>query len=448
MNAHDSMDPCEIGPASLFDMQELLDERTLETVIASDRVVESQYRPARKVRIVELTFTSQHWKGLVWKHPARIYVPDNYDGTGVAGIIGTEKQFFDSNEWHRRTIPGTDLNTEAEYAECTALDLGIPVMIFSNPADEPFGMNESDFTGYALKKLLETGDMTWNGYYPIAKAYLRAITLLGSLDGIRSRRAMLLGNSKRGFAVCIATGVDPERVAGIVACGFHGGNTLYHLSRKFAEFGPEVGGPSEDAWGKRSGPGFQGADVVLRGINNPTGFRMLTHFDPYIWRHQIKSAYLVALGTNDEFFALGTPNSMMTEMSGDKGYLAIDNVQHTWVSEKHLSAWRMWLAHTFLGRRIPTIEAQGQVRNGKLEVTARIGTDTSAPTVKLFYSHNKPTLDWRAAQWHSVPMVQAGDQFAAAIAIKDGSRTAWYVEVSDDGIGGRGHISSLIEILG
>ncbi|RWA51026.1 hypothetical protein AU476_26295 [Cupriavidus sp. UYMSc13B] len=29
---------------------------------------------------------------------------------------------------------------------------------------------------------------------------------------------------------------------------------------------------------------------------------MLTHFDPYMWRKQMRSSFLVALGTNDEFF--------------------------------------------------------------------------------------------------------------------------------------------------
>lgn len=60
---------------------------------------------------------------------------------------------------------------------------------------------------------METGDLTWNGYYPIAMAYLRAITLMHALPGVRTERAVLMGCSKRGVAVSIATGVDPDRVA-------------------------------------------------------------------------------------------------------------------------------------------------------------------------------------------------------------------------------------------
>ncbi len=46
-------------------------------------------------------------------------MPDGYQGGGNAGIIGTEPQFFDEPAWPRHIIPGTDLYTEAEYAEGT-----------------------------------------------------------------------------------------------------------------------------------------------------------------------------------------------------------------------------------------------------------------------------------------------------------------------------------------
>ncbi|WP_175835445.1 PhoPQ-activated protein PqaA family protein [Burkholderia anthina] len=439
---HMLMDPEQgLGPAVFFDRAELLDESTLAPAIVSDLVRESRYRAGRRVRVVELTFTSQQWQGLVWRHPARIYVPDGYDGDGAAGIIGTERQCFEHGEWARRTIPGTTLDTEGEYAEGTALDLGMPVMIFANPADCPFGLDESDFTGHALKRMLETGDLTWNGYYPIAKAYLRAITLLHSLAGIGTKRAVLLGHSKRGVGVAIASGADPERVAGVMVCGYHGGNNLYHLATKFAEFGPHVAGPSET----RAGPGFQGAETALRALNNPVGFRMLMHFDPYLWRDRIQAAYLVALGTNDEFFALGAPNSMMTEMQGDKAYLAIDNVRHSWVSAKHLAAWRMWLARTFAGRRVPGMPVvRHETAGDRLAVVARVES-TLASGVSLFHAFHPVSQDWRTATWQSTPMVARDGEWHAALQLRPGYNLAWYVEVEHGGAGGTGYVSSLVQ---
>ncbi|MGH2521623.1 MAG: PhoPQ-activated protein PqaA family protein [Anaerolineales bacterium] len=431
----------EVGPAKFFDMKEILDENTLNAVIARDHVVPSAARPGKNVRIIELNFTSQNWKELVWKHPARIYVPDGYQGGGNAGIIGTERQFFDDPNWPRRTIPGSGQSTEAEYAEGSAIDLGMPIMMFANPAEDYWGMGESDMTGHTLKKALETGDLTWSGYYPIVKSYLRAITLLHSLPGVRTERTVIMGCSKRGYAVSIATGVDPDRVAGIMATCYPGGNSLYFVAKKFAEFGPDVAGPSR----KREGPGFQPAEQLLRSLNSPVGFQMLTHFDPYMWRNKIKSSFLVAMGTNDEFFALGTPNSMLKEMSGDKGFLAVDNLQHSWVSQKHLAAWRMWLAHTFLGRVIPKVEAKGVVEANNLVVTAKVSADAAPVGVRLFYAYSKASVDWRAAKWESMALAAADGTYTARLPRKDGHKLAYYVEVEDTGKGGTGYISSLVE---
>ena len=433
----------DIGPAKYFDMKKILDESTLDTAIVKDRVLPSKVRPGKNVRVIELKFTSQNWHGMVWRHPARIYVPDGYKGGGNAGIFGTGRLFFDDPASPGHTIPGTQLNTEEQFAEATAIDLDLPIMIFSDPPEDFQGMDENDLMGFALKKLIATGDFTWDGYSAIATGYLRAITLLHSLPGVQAERAVLTGCSKRGVAVGLATGIDPARVAGVMTACYQGGNQLYALARKFAEFGPDVRGPAR----QRTGPGFQPAESVLRSLNNPIGLEYLSHFDPYMWRNNMKSNYLVTLGTNDEFFALGAANSMQKEMSGNRAFLAIDNTPHMSISQKHLAAWRMWLAHTFLNRSIPTVEAKGVADADQLVVSAKLNMQTQLVGVKLFYSYNQVTSDWRAAKWQSMPMSSSDGGYSARLPIKDGKKIGYYVEVEDTGVGGTGYVSSLEEIF-
>jgi len=77
---------------------------------------------------------------------------------------------------------------------------------------------------------------------------------------------------------------------------------------KFAQLGPDIGGPAEE----RMGPGYQSALALLRGFNTPIGLKMIAAYDPYIWRDRIRASFLVAIGTNDEFYGLGAPNEMMS----------------------------------------------------------------------------------------------------------------------------------------
>jgi PhoPQ-activated pathogenicity-related protein len=439
----DYLDYRFVGPASYFDLGEIRDPSTLDLEVQLDLVMDSRARPGKKVRKIQLAFTSQNWHGSVWRHPARIYLPPDLKSGANAGIIATHRRFFDAEVASRHKIPGTDKYTEEEYAEGTALDLGVPIMIFSNPPGRIFNLDESDLMGYAIEMAKKEKDASWFGYLPITTAYLRAITVLSSINGINTERAVLLGNSKRGMAVCLATGTRDSRVAGIMGTGISGGNSLYGLATKFASFGPDVSGPEE----KRAGPGFQPAERVLESINSPAGFLGIMAFDPYIFRKKIKAAYFIAVGTNDEFFALGAPNGMMGHLDGDKAFLYIDNLRHTWVSNKHLAAWNMWLAHMFYGRTLPSIQANFGRSNHVLTVAADVSTPNRLDGVRLYFAYNR-SLDWRAAQWESVSMQQKNGQYEAVLEEKADHNVAFYVEAEDyHDKGGSGFTSSLVEII-
>ncbi|TFG17940.1 MAG: hypothetical protein EU533_08020, partial [Promethearchaeota archaeon] len=310
-----------VGPSKFFILKEIYDKTTLDIQVSRDEIIESKIRQDKKFRFMDLIFTSQNWHDSIWKHRARIYIPENYLNDGNVGIIGAHMDFVPEKNYivggdaaknmphlARGTILGSEnLGTEAEFYEGTALDLGIPIMLFNTPGDIIFGLDESDLMGYGLKRLGETFDLSWFPYLPIVKSYLRAITLLQSIPEIQAQRAVLFGNSKRGVSVSIATGVDPDRIAGIFCTGAHGGNTLYMTLMKFAQLGPNVGGPAVE----RMGPGFLPAERLLEILNSPAGFFLLMTFDPYIWRQQIKSSFMIAIGTNDEFTGLGAPDGMI-----------------------------------------------------------------------------------------------------------------------------------------
>ncbi len=141
-----------LGPAGLFDMAEILDPNTLAIDISEDTELESKARKGKRVRRIQLKFTSQDWHGFLWNHRARIYVPTDYRGDGYVGIIGTCCE-FEVPGHERKRIPGTELDTEAEYAEGTAIDLRILMMFFSTPGEEINGMfNSGNYRVILLQK--------------------------------------------------------------------------------------------------------------------------------------------------------------------------------------------------------------------------------------------------------------------------------------------------------
>jgi PhoPQ-activated pathogenicity-related protein len=430
-----------LGPASFFDMSEILEGASLKIDIQSDGVVSSRVRTEKRVRVIRLSFISQIWHGFTWKHQARIYLPVNHTLREHVGIIGTNKLFAQPGD-KREFIPGTGLRSEDEFAEGSALDLNIPIMIFSTPDEGMDDLDESDLMGFGMQNLMATGDLTWSGYYAIAKSYLRAITLMQIHPDIRAEKAVLLGCSKRGLAVSICAGADPGRVAGVMITCFPGGNLLGMAANKYKAFGPEISGPLQS----KTGPGFQPPKVQLRTLNNPVGFGYLMAFDPYLWRDQIKAAYLVAIGTNDEFYGLEAPNEMLEQFSGNKAFLAIDNLPHTWTSQKHLAAWRMWLRYTFQGGKIPQVTTKLEKAAAVVNITVDVIFDAAPLHVRLYYSYNH-SHDWRFARWNHKEMELVSNRYQSQLEAVPDSHLALYAEVEYEAMGESAYVSSLVAVL-
>jgi PhoPQ-activated pathogenicity-related protein len=430
-----------LGPGSFFDMPEILEGDSLKIDVQFDNVVSSRARPEKHVRVIRLSFISQVWHGFTWKHHARIYLPVDNTLHAQVGIIGTHRLFTQPGD-KREFIPGTGLRSEDEFAEGTALDLNIPIMIFSTPDEVLDDMDESNLMGFGMQKMMETGDLTWSGYYAIAKSYLRAITLMQNHPDLRAERAVLLGCSKRGLAVSICAGADPARVAGVMITCFPGGNFLGMAANKYKAFGPAIAGPSES----KTGPGFQPPKVQLRALNNPVGFGYLMAFDPYLWRDQIKAAFLVALGTNDEFYGLEASNEMLEQFSGNKAFLAIDNLPHTWISRKHLAAWRMWLRYTFQGGKIPQVTTKLEKAAAVVNITADVIFDAAPLHVRLYYSYNH-SHDWRFARWNHKEMELASNRYQSQLEAVPDFHLALYAEVEYEAMGEPAYVSSLVAVL-
>jgi len=422
-------------------MPEILEGASLGIDIQFDGVINNRARTGKRVRVIRLSFISQVWHGFTWKHHARIYLPDDNMMHEQVGIIGTHRSFTQPGN-KREFIPGTGLRSEDEFAEGTALDLNIPIMIFSTPDEGLDDMDESDLMGFGMQKMMATGDLTWSGYYAIAKSYLRAITLMQNHPDIRAKKAVLLGCSKRGLAVSICAGADFSRVAGVMITCFPGGNLLGMAANKYKAFGPEVAGPSES----KTGPGFQPPKVQLRALNNPIGFGYLMAFDPYLWRDQIQAAYLVAIGTNDEFYGLEAPNEMLEQFSGDKAFLAVDNLPHTWISRKHLAAWRMWLRYTFQGAKVPQVTTKLEKAGAFVNVTADVIFDAAPSHVRLYYVHNH-SHDWRSSKWDHKEMELVSNQYQSQLEVLPDSHLALYAEVEFEDMGEPAFVSSLVTVL-
>ena len=161
---------------------------------------------------------------------------------------------------------------------------------------------------------------------------------------------------------------------------------------------------------------------------------------------QIKAAYLVAIGTNDEFYGLEAPNEMLEEFSDDKAFLAVDNLPHTWISRKHLAAWRMWLRYTFQGVKIPQVTTKLEKAAAVVNITADVIFDAAPLQVRLYYSYNH-SHDWRFSKWNHKEMELVSNRYQSQLEAVPDSHLALYAEVGYEANGEPAYVSSLVAVL-
>jgi PhoPQ-activated pathogenicity-related protein len=435
-----------------FDLEKIRDPAGLDIKLLKNVIENSQIYPKRKIRSIHLTFTSQRsWHGEKWTHRARIYVPDNYKMEGKVGIIGTNRNFVpetnyemgESEHFKRGKLYKTEIKTEPEFCERTALDLGIPIMIFTNPGSKIFGLEEGALMGYTLEKIGETEDMSWYGYGAITYAYLRAITLLSSLPELQAKKAVLFGHSKRGLASSIATRIDPERIAGVINSGQGGGNVLHYIATKFSEFGNRTINLDY----KATGPGFVPASTNLMGMNSPLGFQSILIWDPYMWRDEIKVPTMIVLGSNDELLGAEAGHGMYPHLNCDKALVTVENLPHTWAASKILAAWRVWLGHIFFDRKIPKIQTDAILSKESITISGEVGGDLkNIVSVRIFHAHNKKN-DWRHIHWIPIEIDLTDGKFSKTLTLEKERNFGYFVEVEDSHtITGSGYVSTPVNL--
>lgn len=398
---------CALVPAfaaDLFPAAEMRDVASLRLKTQSPTTHKTG--AGQELKRIDIEFTSFDWAGEEWRHRAVVLlppsVPARYAGAGAIVSGG---------------------NTQ--YAEAAA-SMGIPTLMIAGANPGPhYGIpDEGNLMGYGAKMFHKTGDTGWIGYAWLGKIIVRAVTALGAVEGSPVERAVVTGCSKRGAASWIAVGFDDRIVGAYPAC-WNCGNTLDWLQLKAERWGLDYQ-PKANA--TTMAPAFITTRQQMAEVKAPHASEYQSYTDPFQYRDRIKSKkILYAAGTDDPLFPVMSDSVFLPRISGDIRIHLVPNAAHTNATPRHLTAWRMWLAHVLAGRDVPAITVSARPQDDRLMVKAQIETRTTVKAARVWY-----TSDDRGAylksQWQSVEL----DHGSAAIPAPRDRYTAYFVEVEDE----------------
>jgi len=391
--------------------------------------------------VVELTLTSQVWRGLVWRHRVFVVVPPGLEGQTDALLVVEGGSWKDSDA---EPLPegGKPLPRQAILLGGFAQQLGAPVVVVLNVPRQPIfdGRKEDAIIALTFEEFLNSGEMDWPLLLPMVKSVVRAMDAAQAFAEkelpFTIDRFTVTGASKRGWTTWLTAAVD-ERVAGIGPMVIDMLNLEAQLEHQRAAYG---------TFSERIHD-YTDRDLPRR-MRAPEGAGLLQIVDPYSYRDQITQPKMLFLGTNDGFWTLDSLNLYWDGLQGDKYVVYVPNADHDLAMDwrRVLGGLRALHRHAHGVERLPAL--QWQYTQEDQQVTLQI-TPAAADVSVVLWTAQSPTRDFRKAQWTSRPLTLDPDTQTATAQVQapEQGYSAMYGEVIYSGGLLPLHLSTTIRVL-
>ncbi|HEX5048042.1 MAG TPA: PhoPQ-activated protein PqaA family protein [Gammaproteobacteria bacterium] len=348
--------------------------------------VRARYQ-ARGAEIVELTLTSQTWRGVAWKHQVALIKPSRVDDPGRGLLIVGGGRWRESYD----TDPAPDeLQEGADTFIAIARRLHTVVAVLGQVPFQPlFDRREDELIAYTFDEYLKTGDPEWPLLLPMVKSAVRAMDASSAAAAAEWRTPLstftVLGGSKRGWTTWLTAAVDP-RVTALVPAVIDALNMEKHFPHQTETFGA----PSEkiSPYTKLDLPRVLGSDdgAALRRI-----------VDPWEYRASITQPKLVVLATNDGYFPVDSANLYWDSLVGPKYLLYLPNDQHSIRDYRRLIPTLQALHESVNGGKpMPEVAWEYRWTDGEVELCVK--SSPAADRVVLWRSESHDR-DFRDATW-------------------------------------------------
>jgi hypothetical protein len=409
---------------ALFRPSEVLDRASLDLKISAPYEYSAVTAPGRKLKRIDLSYTSFEFAGEKWRHPCIVLLPDRaapeYAGDAVV-------------------IAGNGSDPEGlpvRYAEAAAL-MGIPALaiIGANPGPHYGGKNEGAVMSVMEAKFMQTGDPQWIGFAALGRVIVRAVTAMQTVPGVKAERFVVTGGSKRGMASWVAAAAD-DRIVAAYPGAWNMANFEASLRLRAERQGPDYGKGGD-------GPAAVTPRQRLAALKTDRGNEYQRFLDPWLWRDLVANKkILFTVGANDPLFPPLSDTVFLPDMPKTVRIMLVPNRGHGHDSDREFAGWRMWMAHVFANRPVPDIEVAWKREPGAIQLTAAVKTPNPLKAVTAWSATNEHG-NYLECRWAATPLGGGNGLWRAKLAAPDGCYTAFFVEVEDeDARSGRGVIST------
>jgi PhoPQ-activated pathogenicity-related protein len=386
----------------------------------------------------ELTFTSQTWREIVWKHQLFVLKPPTVDDSrqGLLMIAGGRwRPELEGPADETDRIPG-----EAHALAAIAAAIQAPVAVLLHVPHQPIfdGLTEDAAIAYTFEQYYRTGDPEWPLLLPMVKSAVRAMDAVEQFADrqwqLPLERFTVTGASKRGWTTWLTGAVDPRAtaLAPMVIDVLNMGPQMEHQKLSFGGFSEEI----EDY--TRLGLQDQ--------IDTDAGRALNAIVDPYSYRAQLTQPKMILLGTNDRYWPLDALNIYWDGLEGEKHVSYVPNNGHG-LKDLPRVAGAVAALHLQAAGKLTLPKMTWQLDESAVGLKLVLSSDPPPERAAVWRS-SAATRDFRDSAWESASIDAGESGYAAELARPSDGFAAMFGEAQFDAGGLPYYLSTNVRILG
>ena len=306
----------------------------------------TEQKRIRDATVTHLEFTSQTWRGHLWRHDLLVLRPTSVRRADTAMLFITGDTYTAPNQ------------LETDRFHEVAQRAGAVVAILNKVPNQPLydGRKEDALIAFTFDQYLKTSDPTWPLLFPMVKSALRAMDALQSFAeqefDQRIERFVVSGESKRGWTSWLTAAVDTRVVA------------IAPMAIDMLKMKAQLDW-TEKMYGQQSDQISDYTDLNLhRKLDDPPMQTLRAWVDPYSYRRSFTMPKLLLLGTNDPYWVVDSLRHYWSDLPEPKLVFQTPNAGHDLAGGhdawQTLTAWFQMIADR---QALPKLE--WQLRDGR-----------------------------------------------------------------------------------
>ena len=372
--------------------------KLVDTITNSDKSV-----------IYELKLISQKWRGIVWSHRLKVYIPGNIDKKNHLALF---------------MIAGSSSGKDQlAFAAAIAKKVAAPAALLLDVPNQPLydGLREDALIAATFMEFITNVQPSDLLLFPMVKSVVKGMDALTDFCKkdlkLDIDEFITCGASKRGWTTFLS-GVVDKRVKAIVPIVYDNLNLKKQMELQLSDFGE-----FSDQIADYTNLGIP--EMILSNVPNAVTVGKLV--DPYAYIGKLKMPKLLVIGANDQYWPIDAINVYYDELPGKTYVHYVPNAGHNLDGKYNRVA--SVVAELFQSQQGKTSipETSANYLKTKNTITVKYTTSTKPGKVLAWYALSK-TKDFREAKWIPVEMKGNGEKYSCNINNSSDKKLAVFVE--------------------